>query len=456
MKGKIVVVGSGPGGSIAAFYLAQAGLDVLLIEEGAEEIVPPFSLKELRLKYRGRGQTLAFGSPHVQYVEGCCVGGGSEINSGLYHRLPDPIREEWTKRLQIASFAASDLEPHYQECERILSIQTSSHISLASLKIAKGSSKLGWKFVEVPRWFGKEGTRYSMSKTFIPNFLACGGKLLSNTKVQRLIQKKGGWEIFTSKGSIFAETVFLSAGAIQTPWLLERSGLNKNTGMQLALHPTIKLTARFKEEINGNSVGIPVHQVKEFSPQISLGGSVSRMPHLMAAYAHHPDFPEWFLLHWKHLFTYYAMICTDTRGSIRAIPGCDSPLVTYRMSLQDRELLAQGQKRLAELLFAAGALEVITAAGARCHNPSQLPEAIGKRAKGLMTIHLCGSCPMGENRSLCAADSFGKVHGLENLYISDSSLLGGGPSVNPQGIVMAIARRNVTHFLNQRGLWKNS
>ena len=124
VKSQVVVIGSGPGGSIAAFYLAQAGLDVALIEEGGEETVPSFSAKELRLKYRAKGQTLTFGSPPVQYVEGCCVGGGSEINSGLYHRLPRSIRKEWENRLQIDSFSQSDLESHYRECESVLSVQT--------------------------------------------------------------------------------------------------------------------------------------------------------------------------------------------------------------------------------------------------------------------------------------------------------------------------------------------
>ena len=456
MKSQVAVIGSGPGGAIAAFYLAQAGLDVALIEEGGEEVTPAFSLKELRSKYRGKGQTVAFGSPPIQYVEGCTVGGGSEINSGLYHRLPDSIRKEWEKRLQIDSFSSSHLEPHYRECERILSVQTSpSSVGLASLKMVEGSARLNWKVVEVPRWYSQEGIRHSMSHTFISEFIRCSGRLFSHTKVARLIRAKEGWKIKTSKGDFTAKTVFLSAGTIQTPWLLKRSGIQKNIGKELALHPTVKLTARFPEEINGENGGVPVHQVKEFSPSISLGGSISRLPHLMAAHAHLPEFPEWFLKHWKHLFTYYAMISSSTRGKVHSIPGCSAPFVTYQMSEEDKILLGEGQKKLAALLFAAGAEEVISPSGGRFTDPSRLP-GIDKKTKGVMTIHLVGSCPMGENRLLSACDSFGKVHEVENLYISDGSLLGGSPSVNPQGIIMALARRNVIHFLSKRGLWKHS
>ena len=40
---------------------------------------------------------------------------------------------------------------------------------------------------------------------------------------------------------------------------------------------------------------------------------------------------------------------------------------------------------------------------------------------------------MGEDLNLCAADSFGKVHGHHNLFVNDASLLCTAPGVNPQG-----------------------
>jgi choline dehydrogenase-like flavoprotein len=65
-----------------------------------------------------------------------------------------------------------------------------------------------------------------------------------------------------------------------------------------------------------------------------------------------------------------------------------------------------------------------------------------------MTIHLFSSCVMGEARDVCAVDSFGKVHGQQNLFVNDASLLCTAPGVNPQGSIMAIARRNALHFAN--------
>ncbi len=66
-----------------------------------------------------------------------------------------------------------------------------------------------------------------------------------------------------------------------------------------------------------------------------------------------------------------------------------------------------------------------------------------------MTIHLFSSCPMGEDRKRCVTDSFGRIHDLRDLRIADASLLPGPPGVNPQGSVMAIARRNALQFLGE-------
>ncbi len=450
MNHEIVVIGSGPGGAITAHSLAKAGRDVLLIEEGVEASASPFSLRELRLKYRHKGQTIAFGNPNIQYVEGCCLGGGSEINSGLYHRLPELIRQRWEQRLQIRGFSATELQKHYLSIESIVAVQTAPIPSKASLKLLIRSQKLQWKVVELPRWIDREGNRHSMSKTYLREFIKAGGKLEVGKKVIRLHRSRGKWHLKTAEMVITASTVFVCGGAIQTPALLRRSGITRRIGNDLSLHPTMKLTAVFDEEVNGeDGGGVPIHQIKEFAPEISLGGSVSTLPHLMAAYAHHPAFPGWFQEHWKHLFTYYAQIAGESRGKVRLLPGCDSPYISYSLSDKDRETLAFGLKKLAELLLAAGAKELITSDAVHIKNPAQLPEKINSSAIGVMTIHLCGSCPMGENRMFCATDSYGKVHGVEHLYISDASLLGGSPTVNPQGIIMATARRNAYHFLGK-------
>jgi choline dehydrogenase-like flavoprotein len=56
---------------------------------------------------------------------------------------------------------------------------------------------------------------------------------------------------------------------------------------------------------------------------------------------------------------------------------------------------------------------------------------------------------MGEDKTRCAVDSFGRVHGFKELHVNDASLLCTAPGVNPQGSIMALARRNALKFLGK-------
>jgi len=72
---------------------------------------------------------------------------------------------------------------------------------------------------------------------------------------------------------------------------------------------------------------------------------------------------------------------------------------------------------------------------------------------GKLPLRLVGdSVPDSEFRiplSAFLTDSFGRVHGHDNLYVSDASLLCTAPGVNPQGSIMALARRNALAFLQR-------
>ena len=90
----VLVIGSGAGGATTAAVLAEAGFDVLIVEEGDwidQGSVVPFSLDQMDRQYRAGGVTVALGLPSIAYTEGCCAGGGTEINSGLYRRPPEDL-----------------------------------------------------------------------------------------------------------------------------------------------------------------------------------------------------------------------------------------------------------------------------------------------------------------------------------------------------------------------------
>ncbi len=467
LRCEIAVVGSGPGGAITACILAEAGRDVVLIEEGPFlplNSCPAFSRTEMEQKYRNGGLTVALGANKIAYVEGRCVGGGSEINSGLYHRTPAEVLARWRREFLVEALTEKDLLAHYEANERDLSVsKLPGAAPTASLKLHEGATKLGWHSLEVPRWFRYDadgsGTRQSMTETFVPRFLKAGGKLLAEARVTRLRRegKVSALDVRRADGAklrIEAETVFLCAGAVQTPALLRRTGITHNVGDSLRVHPTLKLVAKFPEVVNSTTMGVPVHQVKEFAPRLSFGCSISSPAYLALGLLDHPHEAAAVARDWPRMANYYAMITGEGHGTVRTLPGFRDPLVRFAISDQNRRDLADGWRKLAEALFTAGAETLLpcVAGSTPLRSPADLkeiPEQLATGTGNLMTIHLFSSCPMGEDRKRCAVDSFGRVHSHPNLRISDASLLCTAPGVNPQGTIMALARRNALQFLGK-------
>ncbi len=431
----VLVIGSGPGGAMTAMLLAQAGRDVILLEEGQHipiDQVPAYSLDEMDLKYRHGGLTVSAGDPKVTYIEGRCVGGASEINAGLYHRPLPKTLDAWGAEHRLKGFSSQLMEPFFLANEDMIKVVPfQGELSIASRLIRDGAQKLGWQSGEVPRlWDYAKGCKCSMSEAVIPQFIKAKGRLITQARAGRLhVSNRKAFQVNTRLLNIRFNHVFICGGAIQTPLLLRRSGIKKNIGNNLRMHPAVRAVVEFDRDINDPSEGVPVYQVSEFKPEISLGGSYSGLPHLGLWLSGRSDLKA-HLKAWKRHAIFYALIMASTPGKVRAIPFVDEPIVSLPMVKADWELMEQGLSRLEELFKAAGAVHI---------HRSIKPE--------LSTIHLFCSCPMGEDSPTAAVDSYGRLHGYDNIYLNDASILPATPGVNPQATIMALARRNVEHFI---------
>lgn len=464
----ILVIGSGAGGAPTAALLAESGYDVMLVEEGEwveQGSVRPFSLEQMERQYRAGGVTVALGLPSIAYTEGRCAGGGTEVNSGLYRRPPAEVVERWAARWQVR-----DLDPDRVH-DLALEVEEAIHVtplpgpaSEPSAIMGRGADALGWRHDESPRWMKypdddpRHGERQSMTRTYLPRAADAGARIITGARVDRIevdgSTARHAW--ITSAGvrgvKVRFRHVFICAGAIQTPALLQRSGLRRNIGRNLAIHPTVKLSARFDAEVNVPD-DVPVHQVKEFAPDLSFGGSASHAGLVALSLLDEWESFKQAVEEWRHMAVYYAAITSEGRGRVTAVPGLSDPVVTYRLTHRDRELLRSGLARLALLLLEGGATHVYPSfRGAPIvRGRGDLADLQGRfsaLASSVMSVHLCSTVPMGENPDLCGADSHGRVHGTTNIHVNDASLLPDAPGVNPQASVMAIALRNVRYFID--------
>ena len=145
---EVLIIGSGAGGSVTALELASAGMEVLVLEEGGRYGLedygapPPLAMKRL---YRRRGMTPILGPVSIGYVEGCCVGGSTEINNGFWQRTPPECLLEWKSQYELADANSKDLEPHFEIAEKLLHVGLSNREWPKSTKVlARGLKAMGW------------------------------------------------------------------------------------------------------------------------------------------------------------------------------------------------------------------------------------------------------------------------------------------------------------------------
>lgn len=468
-----VVVGSGAGGASVADILTEAGLSVVMVEEGS--FVPGFEASSLASEsfhaaWRCGGLTAALGAPPVAYAEGRCVGGGTEINSAIAQRVDPGLLDYWGQIYHIADFNADALVPFYERAERVTNVSsTIGPLGAPSDILNRGGEAMGWQVSELSRaqkdcqganrcsLICPNNAKQSMSVTLLPMAIKRGMKLLSQTRVKNLVIKNrrvtevravsrdlDGAEISVR---IRAGLIFSCAGAIHTPALLRRSGISYRIGQTLRLHPTIKVTAVFNEPVNAHLSRLPLVAITEFMPDQRIGGSIFTPAVFGISLAEDWAHRGHLMQNWRNCASYYAMIRPRGIGSVTPIPFAREPFVRFNLAPEDWKALGQGLTRLSQAMFAAGAKQVIPSitghegwSDARQVDQffdSQLP----KKNTNLMTIHLFSSCPPGEHPDACATDSYGRVRGIENLFVADGSSIPEAPGVNPQMTIMAMAYR---------------
>src|SRR5580658_8892945 len=112
----VVIVGSGAGGATMAAELADAGIDVVIVEEGGYHPTESFTAqagRAVRMLYRDAGVGLALGRPPVLFSEGRCVGGSTVVNGGMSWRTPAQVLQRWSTEEGVAGVTEREMEPYF-------------------------------------------------------------------------------------------------------------------------------------------------------------------------------------------------------------------------------------------------------------------------------------------------------------------------------------------------------
>ena len=483
----VVIVGSGAGGATMAAELAEAGVDVVVIEEGGYHPTESFTAsagRAARTLYRDGGVGLAIGRPPVLFSEGRCVGGSTVVNGGMSWRTPPRVLESWAREENVIAISEQDMEPYFARVEAQISVahQDPETIGTDMRLLKAGADAKGWKIIPNLRnqlhCAGSNnctngcptGAKRSMLVTAIPRALHSGARLYAGCRAERITTARGAVTGIEARivgpdrrpgprVIVRAKVVVVAGGSVQTPALIARSGLRSSSGQlgrNLALHPNAKVIALFDEQVLGWQGVHQAYQVREFIDEGILLTAVNLAPSLVAMTL--PSYGSSLgevMADYNHMVTGGCLIEDTGSGRVRAVPGL-GPQVSYQISDRDMVRVLRGVELTAELMFAAGARRVLLpfAGAPEARSPAGLRDLLARpvdlRSLELFTVHLMGTARMSQDPKRGVTDSFGAFHGVPGLFVADASLFPGPVGVNPMETILALSARNAQRLVERR------
>lgn len=483
----VCIVGSGAGGAVMAARLAEAGFDVIVLEEGGYYAGVDFDDDESRLAplLYADGAARATDDLSIVLLQGRCVGGGTTINWMMTLRPQPWVMHEWEHEHGIEMLSERRLAPALAGVEHAIHARTvpASAQSPINRCILQGCAALGWRTLEARinasgcvragscgigcRW----GAKRSAGEVFIPRALEAGARLYCDARADHIEQvERGGRAPLKrvhatvsdrvtrepcSRLTITAPLVVLAGGAVGTPVLLERSALGGGgVGRWLRLHPTTAVFGMFPTTMYPTA-GIPQSAVcSEFlesndgygfwieAPALRPGLIAAALPGFGAEHRAH-------MLDFRNLGPLILLVRdgadrSHSAGNVR-VDRYGRVRIRYRLANPDRATLVRAVQAGARLALETGAREVITlhAGGAPVRTARDIDglatRSYGPNRVALFSAHVNGTCRMGVDPRESGCTPEGERHGVPGLYVADGSLFPTAPGVNPQAAIMALS-----------------
>ncbi len=478
----VVVVGSGPGGAVAAKELTDAGRRVVLLEEG-----PPFTPSDFRVEgglsmartMREGGLRTTQGTvlPTMQAI---ALGGGSLVNSAICNRAPEFVLDRWCSDFELERTARADLDPHYDAVGEYLGIAPTPDAVQGprNLLFRRACDALGYSSEPISRnvrdcrgsgecFTGcRTRAKQSMDITYVPDAMRGGARVLTSARVERI--RVQGRRVIGVEGSVVApftgrpshrfrvdaRAVVLAAGCMATPVLLMKSGDLANrsgqVGENLQFHPGVAVMGIFPERVTpqfGATQGYQsLHFLRDGFKLETLWAPPAilavRMPGFGTALKQRmADVPHAAI--WDAIGS-----CNRSLGRVRPRRRGLDPRLSWHLHPEDLPVLTRALYALAELFFAGGAKSIVPGVHGIPEELHSIEEAEVLRSPAIRASDLV----QGGNHAFCTTrmhgdpgrgvvDELGRCHELDNLYIADSGVFPQCPSVNPMWTVMALSHR---------------
>ncbi len=476
-----IIVGSGAGGCAAAYRLVKAGKQVLLIEKGEDlptdgstldlqKVIRQgvFKSKEPWLDKRGRqfvpeeyfnvgGKTKWYGAALLRY-------GAHEFEAEAeFQCLPWPISYQ-------------DLAPYYEEAETLLAVRhfdIEPDLRVIVDRITRQRS--GWRVEPLPLGLAAEILHNAEEARHFDGFASVKGlkaegesALLQRLHGHHNLTIVTGQAVRTLQGDYQAprrivgvaladgrrfngRTVLLAAGAMHSPRLLQ--GYLASSGLAKQLPNYHLIGSYFKRHLltallalSGSrktdlvrKTALLLHEKFPHSSIQPLGFDGELIATLLPSFVPQAIAQAFgqrsygFFLQTEEGSHEHNRVVAGPNGNgghgAKGYPSLHYDATLLPRATTEHRQLVRGFRRA---LLNAGYVSFVKA----------IPLA--------GTAHACGTMVAGNDATQSVVDGSGKVHGMENLYVVDGSVLPRVSRVNPSLSIYAWALR-VAHQLSTRG-----
>lgn len=479
----VVIVGSGAGGGVAAGVLAEAGLDVVVLEKGGLRTEADYTHDEAEA-YEHLYLDAALGATDdkgIGLLAGSCVGGGTVVNYTTSFATPDSIRAEWDR---ISGFHSLFSGPEYEAASQAVKrrINANDYSGLPSSSDAlmeKGLRELGWhvgsqdrNVTDCPQDDScgfcvmgcRLGAKQSTLVTWLEDAFNLGARIVADADVRSILTSGGratgvAANVNGHAVTVHARATVLAAGALNSPAIMLRSGLDHPAvGENLRLHPVTVVWGRYQDEIHPWS-GTMQSRYSDHIADLDNNGYGIKIetgpahPALVAALVGWGGGEQYkrHLADYRHWSPIAAILRDRDPGTVTTRRNGD-PRWSYRVSDRDQGMVRAGVAAAATIHAASGATEIMSNTLVPVTwRPDRAPlgdfltavdgVGYGSHQTTYGSWHQMGTLRMGSDPATSAVDAHNEVHGTRDLYVMDGSTFPTASGVNPMITIETIAHR---------------
>lgn len=486
---KAVVIGSGFGGAVTGYRLAQAGIPTLMLERGqwwtgtsTNKWAPNIFSANLPADHRGYWfKTLSSAPPikvdlpilpyaglvdytdfnGIRTYQGSCVGGGSLSYAGVTFRTPSNV----LKLIFGDSFDVNEFETkYYPRAEAIIapevmpdSIFNTKYYRYAQV-FKQHAEKAGYSVKKTPVAFdfnivqqeingtiklsaligetlygNNNGCKKSLDKSYIKLAMNAGMTVSALTEVDSIApRREGGYSIFTKKINEWGTVQYYQE--IQCDYLFMAAGtVGTNT---LLLRAKAEGYLANLNQHAGTRVGSNSDVTFSRTVIEPLGNLESAPLSLTLEDYNNPYGPI-------ILECAYFPTGLDTHSLVHFGVHFDKDKIgpgkfTYSTTLKKLQMDWPNDADTKAILAHKHIVDRLNQVnGGIAGIPILMPTPSTRRV-----VHPLGGMPLG-----LATDMYGRVHNYKNLYVMDGTLIPGNCQVNPSLTIAALAERNIEKLL---------